>query len=105
MIGEKTTLEILGEIQERLRGKGYPVKIDFSEPIEGADIGLKVIIQGERNWELERQLWRCPKKYVSFIVKPTVACVPSKGDTLFQVSAVLTVLAGFCLADAYRTKV
>jgi hypothetical protein len=30
---------------------------------------------------------RYPKKCVSFIIKPTVACVPSKGDTLFQVSA------------------
>jgi len=32
-----------------------PVKIDLSEPIEGADIGLKVIVNNRRNWSLEKQ--------------------------------------------------
>jgi hypothetical protein len=38
MIVEKTTLEILNEIQEELNRKGYPVKVDIGEPEEGADI-------------------------------------------------------------------
>ena len=56
MVGEKTTLEILWEIQQRLKEKGYPVKIDLSEPIEGADIGLELIVNAEKNWELEKSI-------------------------------------------------
>jgi hypothetical protein len=56
MIGEKTTLEILLEIQDRLKKKGYPVRIDVGEPIEGADIGIKVFMECGRNWELERKV-------------------------------------------------
>jgi len=56
MIGEKTTLEILLEIQNRLKEKNLPVKIDLSEPIEGADVGLKVIVNNRRNWSLEKQI-------------------------------------------------
>jgi len=56
MIGEKTTLEVLWEIQNKLKEKKLPVKIDLSEPIEGADIGLKIILYGERNWALEKQV-------------------------------------------------
>jgi hypothetical protein len=56
MVGEKTTLEILWEIQQRLKDKGYPVKIDLSEPIEGADIGLELIVSAEKNWQLEKSI-------------------------------------------------
>jgi hypothetical protein len=56
MIREKRAFEISQEIHDRLRKKNYPVKVDFSEPIEGADIGIKVMIQGRRNWKLERQI-------------------------------------------------
>ena len=56
MVGEKTTLELLWEIQQRLEKKGYPVKIDLSEPIEGADIGLELIVNAKKNWDLERRI-------------------------------------------------
>jgi len=56
MTGEKTTLELLWEIQQRLEKKGYPVKIDLSEPIEGADIGLELIVNAKKNWDLERRI-------------------------------------------------
>jgi len=56
MVGEKTTLELLWEIQQRLEKKGYPVKIDLSEPIEGADIGLELIVNAKKSWDLERRI-------------------------------------------------
>ena len=54
MVKEKTLLEILWEIQQKLNKKGYPVKIDLAEPIEGADIGLSIVVYTKKNWELEK---------------------------------------------------
>jgi len=56
MVGEKTTLELLWEIQRRLNEKGYPVKIDLSEPIGGADIGLELIVNAKKSWDLEKRI-------------------------------------------------
>ena len=75
MIAEKTTLEILNEIQKELNRKGYPVKVDIGEPEEGADIGLKLYIKAPKNWELEKQIssvvWDTLDKYelIAFIQK------------------------------------
>ena len=75
MIAEKTTLEILNEIQEELNKKGYPVKVDIGEPEEGADIGLRLYINAPRDWELEKQIsstvWEVLDKYdlIAFIQK------------------------------------
>ena len=75
MIAEKTTLEILNEIQEELNKKGYPVKVDIGEPEEGADIGLRLYINAPRDCELEKQIssivWEVLDKYdlIAFIQK------------------------------------
>ena len=75
MTVERTTLEILNEIQDELNRKGYPVKVDIGEPEEGADIGLKLYINAPRNWELEKQIssvvWSVLDKYglIAFIQK------------------------------------
>ena len=58
MITEKTTLEVLNEVQDVLKKEGYPVKLDIGEAIEGADIGIKVYVDAEENWELEKKINR-----------------------------------------------
>ncbi len=75
MIAEKTTLEVLNEIQEELNRKGYPVRVDVGEPEEGADIGLKLYIDAPRSWELEKRIssvvWDVLDKYdlIAFVRK------------------------------------
>jgi len=56
MVGEKTTLEILQEIQEKLSKENYPVKLDIGEAIEGADIGINVLVEAPWSWELEKKI-------------------------------------------------
>ena len=56
MILQKTKFEVISEIQNALRRKGYPVKVDFSEPREGADLGLKLYIEAPRSWSLEKEI-------------------------------------------------
>ncbi len=58
MITEKTTLEVLNEAQDALKKKGYPVKLDIGEAIEGADIGIKVYVDAEESWDLEKRINR-----------------------------------------------
>jgi hypothetical protein len=75
MIAEKTTLEILNEIQEELNKEGYPVKVDIGEPEAGADIGIKLYIDAERDWDLEKKIssvvWEVLDRYdlIAFIQK------------------------------------
>jgi hypothetical protein len=75
MIAEKTTLEILNEIQEKLKEAGYPVKVDIGKAEAGADIGLELYINAHRNWDLEKQIssivWKILDKYglIAFIKK------------------------------------
>jgi hypothetical protein len=56
MVKEKTTLEVLQEIQEKLWNAGYPVKLDIGEAIEGADLGIKVYVGTQESWKLEREI-------------------------------------------------
>ena len=56
MVKEKTTLEVLQEIQEKLWNAGYPVKLDIGEAIEGADLGIKVYVGTQESWKLKERL-------------------------------------------------
>ncbi len=51
-------VDIIGEIQEKLDTIVLPVnvKVDFGEPLEGADIGLTVYVDGERNWKVHDKI-------------------------------------------------
>jgi len=75
MIAEKTAQEIAKEIQKELTEKGYPVKVSFIEPKEGADIGIKLQIGVPRDWELEKKIgltvWSILDKHglIAFIEK------------------------------------
>ena len=51
MIKEKTILEVLREIQEKLWNAGYSVKLDIGEAIEGADLGIKVYVKAQESWK------------------------------------------------------
>jgi hypothetical protein len=75
MMTEKTTLEILNEVQEELNKRGYPVRVDIGKAEAGADIGLKLYINAERDWNLEKRIssvvWEVLDRYglIAFIQK------------------------------------
>jgi hypothetical protein len=54
----KNNAEIIKEIYREVNKANLPVKIKISlgEAIEGADIGLKVEVEGNKKWELHKKL-------------------------------------------------
>jgi hypothetical protein len=54
----KNNAKIIKEIYKEINKANLPVKIkvSFGEAIEGADIGLKVEVEGKKNWELHKKL-------------------------------------------------
>ena len=56
MIGEKSSLELISEVQRTLERLGYPVKVSWAEPEEGADLGLQVVVFSKKSWNLEREI-------------------------------------------------
>ncbi|WP_029521888.1 hypothetical protein [Persephonella sp. KM09-Lau-8] len=56
MIREKTTVEIIQEIQKALNKYNLPVKVDIAEAREGADIGLNIYVYKKRNWKLHDKI-------------------------------------------------
>ncbi len=49
---------LVKKIQRELDKANLPVKVrvDQGKAIEGADIGLKVYVEGKRNWELHKRI-------------------------------------------------
>ena len=58
MIKNKTLIDIVNKIQKGLDNANLPVrvKVDIGEPLEGADIGLVVKVEGKDDWELHKKI-------------------------------------------------
>ncbi len=58
MIKNKTLIDIVNKIQKELDNSNLPVKVkvDIGEPLEGADIGLIVKVEGKDDWELHKKI-------------------------------------------------
>lgn len=58
MIKNKTLIDIVNKIQKELDNANLPVKVkvDIGEPLEGADIGLVVKVEGKDDWKLHKRI-------------------------------------------------
>ncbi len=49
-------VDVINEIQKEIDNAKLPVKVDFGEALEGADIGLTVYVFAKRTHELHKKI-------------------------------------------------